>query len=353
NEEESFADLFESYNTGMSEDLQVGDIVKGEIISIGMDTVFVNTGTKIDGAVEKLELLDENNELTFSLGDTLELYVVSLSENEIRLSKALSGAGGLNLLQDAYEGRVPVEGKVAEQCKGGFRIEVMQKKVFCPISQIDIKYVENPEPYVGETFQFLITRFEEQGRNIVVSRRELLSIEQEKAIKVFLDDVKPDAVLEGRVTNLMPYGAFVELFPGIEGMVHISELGWSRVENPEDVLKKDETVKVKVLSIEQGKKKGQLKISLSIKQITGDPWDNEEQAFRSGDKVKGKVTRLMDFGAFVEIFPGIEGLVHISEMSYTKRILKAEDVVRPGEMIDVMIKDIDMAKYRISLSIRD
>ncbi|QTA83919.1 30S ribosomal protein S1 [Desulfonema limicola] len=353
NEEENFADLFESYNTGMNEDLQVGDMVKGEIISIGMDSVFVNTGTKIDGAVDKAELLDENGEMTFSKGDILELYVVAFNENEMRLSKALSGAGGINLLQDAYEGRVPVEGRVTEQCKGGFRVEIMQQKAFCPVSQIDIRYVEKPEIYVGENLEFLITRFEENGRNIVVSRRELLSREQEKAKKTFLGDVEPGAVLEGKITNIMPYGAFVELFPGIEGMVHISEFGWSRVENPEDVLKKDETVKVKVLGIEKGKKKGQLKISLSMKQVTGDPWDDENQAFRAGDKVKGRVTRLMDFGAFVEIVPGIEGLVHISEMSYTKRILKAGDVVQPGEMIDVMIKDIDMGSRRISLSIRD
>lgn len=353
NEEESFAELFESYGDSMTEDLRVGDKVSGEIISIGMDNVFLNTGTKIDGAVDKAELLDENGELPYEVGDTLEMYVVALDENEIRLSRALSGIGGLNQLRDAHQGKVPVEGNVTEQVKGGFRVGVMQHRAFCPVSQIDTKYVEHPEDYVGQTHRFLITRFEEDGRNIVVSRRELLTKEQEKVKKEFLETAETGMVTEGRVTSLMPYGAFVELFPGVEGLVHVSELSWSRVEKPEEVVRVDDSVRVKVLSIEPGKKPGELKISLSMKQLSGDPWDTLADSFQAGDKIQGKVTRLMDFGAFVEIAPGIEGLVHISEMSYTRRVLRPDEVVQEGEEVDVAIKDVDMEKRRISLSIRD
>jgi small subunit ribosomal protein S1 len=352
-EEESFAELFESFDGETSEDLQVGDKVKGEIIAIGMDTVFVNTGAKIDGAVSKAELLDENEEFPYGIGDLLELYVVAFDENEMRLSKALSGVGSLNLLQDAYQGKVPVEGKVKEPCKGGFNVTVMGRRAFCPISQIDTKYVETPEDYVGETFLFIIVRLEENGRNIVISRRQLLEKEQEKAKKAFLDTMAVGSVVEGRVANLMPYGAFVELFPGIEGMVHISELGWSRVETPEEVLKKGDPVTVKIIGMEEGKKKGQLKIALSIKQISGDPWETEAPKLRAGEKIQGKVTRLMGFGAFVEISPGVEGLVHISEMSYTRRVVRPDDVVTPGETVSVMIKDVNLESRRISLSIRD
>ncbi|MGE0084444.1 MAG: 30S ribosomal protein S1 [Desulfococcaceae bacterium] len=349
----SFAELFESYNTGMKDDLQIGDKVKGEIISIGKDTVFVNTGTKIDGAVERSELLDKDGELGCQVGDTLDLYVTGMDENEIRLSKAISGAGGLNLLREAYERKLPVEGKVKAQCKGGFEIELMQHRAFCPLSQMDVRYVEKPEDYVGATHRFLITRIEEKGRNIVVSRRQLLSGEQEKAKAEFLATVKTGDVLDGRVTHLASFGAFVEIFPGMEGMVHISEISWSRVEHTEDVLHPDDPVKVKIISIEPGKKAGEMKISLSMKQAMGDPWENAEQSFRAGDKVQGKVTRLAGFGAFVEIAPGIEGLVHISEMSYTKRVNRPEDVVQPGQTIDVMIREIDLQKKRISLSMRD
>lgn len=352
-EEQSFAELFESYDSGMGEDLQVGDKISGEVISIGKDAVFINTGTKIDGAVDRSELLDDEGGLTCQEGDVLELYVVSFDENEMKLSRALSGAGGLNMIRDAYNARVPVEGKVREECKGGFHVDVMGKRAFCPVSQIDIRYVETPADYVGGVFEFVITRFEEKGRNIVVSRRNLLQKEQEKAKKEFFETLNAGDDLEGRITNLMPYGAFVELTPGVEGMVHISEISWSRVENIEEVLRKNDRVRVKVLSIEDGKKAGDKKIALSIKQIAGDPWDTEAERFQAGEKVRGKVTRCMPFGAFVEIAPGIEGLVHISEMSYARRINKPEEVVTPGQETDVMIKEVDLEKRRISLSIRD
>ena len=151
----------------------------------------------------------------------------------------------------------------------------------------------------------------------------------------------------------MPYGAFVELLPGVEGMIHISEISWSRVKKTEDVLKPGELIPVKVLSIEPGKRAGEMKVALSLKQVTGDPWHSVHEAFQIGDKIQGQVTRCVDFGAFVEIAPGIEGLVHISEISYAKRVLKAEDFVKAGETVEIMIKEIDIEKRRISLSMKD
>jgi small subunit ribosomal protein S1 len=218
---------------------------------------------------------------------------------------------------------------------------------------MDIKYVEQPETYVGQTFQFLIKRIEENGRNIVVSRRELLQKEQEKAQKEFFENLNEDTVLTGRVTRLMPYGAFVELIPGLEGMVHISELSWSRLEKPEEEVKPGDEVRIRILKISKGEKPDQKKISLSMKQVSQNPWETVSARFQEGTKVQGKVTRCMKFGAFVEIESGVEGLVHISEMSYTKRVLHPEDEVKPGQSVWVMIKEIDMANKRISLSIRD
>jgi len=350
---ESFEALFEAYTTGMNEDIQVGDRIRGEIISIGQDTVYMDTGTKIDGVVEKAELLDKDGELPFKTGDSLDLYVVALTESEVRLSKALSGIGGLQHLQEAFQNKVPVEGKVKETCKGGFRVEILQQRGFCPISQIDINYVETPDDFVGQSFEFLITRFEERGRNIVVSRRALLEEALEKNRAAFYETLQPGDTYKGKVTRLLPFGVFVELVPGVEGMVHISELSWSRVEKPEDLVATGDTLTVRVLKIETGDKKGQKKIGLSVKQAQGDPWETVETKFSVGSRVTGKVTRCMKFGAFVEIAPGIEGLVHISEMSYTKRVLHPADEVSPGQNVSVMIKDIDLDQRRISLSLKD
>ncbi|WP_320170907.1 30S ribosomal protein S1 [Maridesulfovibrio sp.] len=353
NGEESFAELFEAFQSESNDNLQVGDQIKGTVISITKDSVFIDTGSKVDGVVDRDELTGEEGELTVKEGDSVELYVISMNNNEIVLSKAMSGAGGLNMLREAYENRVPVEGKVAETCKGGFRITMMHRKVFCPVSQIDTSFVEDAESFVGTVHNFQIIKFEENGRNIVVSRRVLLEQEQEKVREQFVQDVKPDAVLEGRVTKLMPFGAFVELAPGVEGMVHVSELSWSRTVKPEDIVQPGDQVTVRVLSIEPRQDGKGLKIGLSLKQLQADPWDEAEGKFNAGDKITGKVVRCADFGAFVEIAPGIEGLVHISEMSYTKRVHKVEDEVEPGQEVAVMIKDIDPVKRRISLSMKD
>ncbi len=353
NEDQSFAELFESYTSGMKDDLQIGDRIKGKIISIGKDSVFMDTGTKIDGTVERAELLDGDGNMPFTEGDEIELYVVAIDDHEISLSRAISGIGGLELLKDAFENEIPVEGKISETCKGGYHVEILQRRAFCPISQIDVNYTETPEDYVGQTRQFLITQFGEGGRNIIVSRRKLLAMAIEKEKEAFFGTLKSGDVFKGRVTRLMPYGAFVELIPGVEGMVHISELSWSRAEKTEEVVNANDTVSVKVIAVADGDKKNQKKISLSMKQVDTDPWDKAADNFQPGMKVSGKVIRCMNFGVFVEIAPGIEGLVHISEMSYLKRIINPGDVVTAGETVSVVIKEVDAKGRRISLSIRD
>ena len=349
--EESFADLFESYSAGMNEDIRVGDKIQGKIISISDNAAFVDTGTKADGIVELEELKDKDGELPYAVGDTLELFVVAANESEIRLSKAIAGIGGLTMLKDAYANAIPVEGKVVQTIKGGFQVEVLKRRAFCPISQIDTQYVENAETYVGEVYQFRITKLAEGGRNIVLSRRDLLEAELQKQRKAFMQELAVDQLYTGRVTRLMPYGAFVELTPGVEGMVHISELSWSRIEKPEEIAQPGDKIEVKILRIEPGDK--QMKIALSAKQVTGNPWDRVEHEVIVGEKMTGKVTRCAPFGAFVELVPGIEGLVHISEMSYTRRVLNPEEIVQPGQSISVLVKEVDPVKRRVSLSIRD
>ncbi|MFO7750625.1 MAG: 30S ribosomal protein S1 [Desulfobacteraceae bacterium] len=352
-EEMSFADMLEAYDSEVSHDIRQGDRIEGEILSIGKDQVYIGTGTKSDGVVDKADLLDENGEFLYSPGDRVKLYVVSKNESEIILSKAMSGAGTITMLEEASHNRTPVEGKVSEIIKGGLSVEVMGQRCFCPVSQIDIKYVEDPGEYVGHSFHFFITRFAENGRNIVVSRRDLLEEEQKEARKSFFDSVAPGDVLQGRVTRLMPYGAFVEVAAGVEGMVHISELSWSRVEKSEEVVAVGDVVDVKLLGVQDGGENKNPKISLSMKQVSSDPWERAGSLVTTGDQVTGKVVRIAPFGAFVEIAPGLDGLVHLSEMSYTRRVVKADDVVSQGEMVEVVVKDVDLEKKRISLSVRD
>ena len=212
--------------------------------------------------------------------------------------------------------------------------------------------METPEDYVGQTHHFLITRFEESGRNIVVSRRELLNEQIKEQREEFMKTIAEDDVVQGTVIKLMSYGAFIELAPGVEGMAHISELSWSRVEKPDEVVLVNDTLAVKILKIEN-RDQDNLKISLSVKQTSGNPWDNMGTAFKPGDQVSGKVVRLAAFGAFVEIAPGVDGLVHISEMSHVKRVIRPEDEVREGETVQVVIKAIDMDSKRVSLSMKD
>lgn len=349
----SFAELFEEYESKTGRELGPGDRVDGQIISIGSQTVYIDTGTKSDGVVDKSELLDENGELSLSIGDTITLYVVSSSESEIILSKAMSGAGKVTMLKDASRNRTPVEGKITSAIKGGVQVDIMGKRAFCPASQVDVKYVEDMEDYVGSTFHFIITRFEEGGRNIVVSRRDLLNEEIKERVEAFFKEHKEGDVVQGVVTRLMSYGAFVELVPGLEGMVHVSELSWSRVENAADVVQPGDTIGVKILKIESGEKPGTYKISLSVKQTSESPWESMDTTFNVGDQVPGKVVRLTSFGAFVEIAPGVDGLVHISEMSHTRRVIRPDDVVQTGENVQVVIKAIEMDSRRISLSIKD
>lgn len=352
NKEKSFAELLDESEMSVGSEVKVGDRISGQILKIGKDTVYIDTGTKIDGVADKSELLTAEGELPYEEGDTVELFVVSRKQNEIRLARSIGAEGGVEQLQQAMEHKIPVEGRVKETCKGGFRVRIMQKTAFCPLSQIDIRPVEEPESFVGEAFRFLISRIEEGGRNIVVSRRALLEKEQAESLEQLVSDHQPGDVLEGKVTRLAPYGAFVEVAPGLEGLVHISEMSWSKSLSPEEIVSPGDTVKVKLLNVvEEGKKRG--RIELSMKQTEADPWEDVASKLEAGSLVTGTVTRTAPFGVFVELAPGVEGLVHISEMSYIKRIHKPEEEVSPGDRIPVMIKSVDTEAKRIALSMRD
>lgn len=330
--------------------LSPGQRVSVRIVAITADTIFVSTGSKVDGIVDREEM-ESDGELPYQIGDILDLYVVTVSSQEVKLSRILRGSGSLSALEEARDAGLPVEGKVTAQVKGGYAVEIMKRRAFCPVSQIDLRPLEDPESAVGKMYPFLITRLEKGGRNIVVSRRSLLEREQAENRDALLSEINVGDVREATISRLAPFGAFVELAPGVEGLVHLSELSWTRVAQADEAVSVGDRVRVKVLEIKQDEKA--TRISLSMKQVMDDPWKDVANRLSAGDVVTGKVVRLAPFGAFVEVLPGVEGLVHLSELSYAKRVMKAEEVVVPGDVVSVMVKELDPEKRRISLSMRD
>ena len=348
-DDENFAAMFAAQSAPGTH-LSPGQRVTVTVVAVTADTVFVSTGSKVDGIVERSEL-EEDGAAVPGVGDQLDLYVVTATSQEVRLSKMMRGAGGLAALEEAKEARLPVEGKVQATVKGGFAVEVMKRRAFCPLGQMDLRPVDSPEAFINKVFPFIITKLEKGGRNIVLSRRVLLEAEQAESREAFLGKVSVGDVLEGAVTRLAPFGVFVELAPGVEGLVHLSELTWGRVASADEVVAVGEALRVKILEIAAGEKGP--RISLSVRQVTEDPWATVAGRIAEGDVVTGKVVRNAEFGTFVEVLPGIDGLVHVSELAWDRKVRKPSDVLTVGESVTVKVKGLDLEKKRLSLSLRD
>ncbi|BDV01503.1 30S ribosomal protein S1 [Thermodesulfomicrobium sp. WS] len=349
---EDFASLLAQYEErGAGARPKVGDRVQATVVAIGEHAVFVDVGAGVDGVVLREDLLDAQGELAVAEGDVLDLYVVAAGESELRLARSVSGVAGLGLLEEAFAAGLPVEGRVSAVVKGGVEVQVAGRRAFCPASQIGDRSVEDLSTLVGQTFRFVITTLGERGRNIVLSRRKLLEEERRQSQETFFARVREGDVLEGTVTRLASFGAFVEVAPGLEGLVHVSELSWSRGVQPEDILAVGERVRVKFLGRSPDAKSGGERISLSLKQAGEDPWQRVAQEAREGEISAGTVTRLADFGAFVELWPGVEGLIHVSEMG--RRVRRPDEVVRPGDAVRVRILAVDLEARRLSLALAE
>jgi small subunit ribosomal protein S1 len=348
-----FARMFEDSMTGGTKKLSPGDKIRCEVLSIGKEEIFVSTGTIDDGMVHKLELNPEKQPIDqIKVGDFLDLFVMRVQGSQILLSQKLTSKNMASDIEDAFNMGLPIEGKVSEVVNGGFRVAILGQTAFCPISQLDSRRIDDGAAYIGRKFSFLITQFDSRGRNIVVSRRKLLDQEKELSTSAFTEGHKPGEIVHGLVTRVESFGAFVEVAPGLEGLCHVSELSWSRVADAKEVIKPGDDVRAKILKIEEGMN-GRLNISLSIKQASETPWHTLPAGIAEGSVVEGRVTRCMKFGAFVEVAPGLEGLVPLSEMSYTKRVLRSDEIIHEGEKIQVLIKEINIADQRMLLSIKD
>ena len=331
---------------------KVGDLIKGKVISFGKDTVFVDLGGKAEGTLERSQVTDSEGKLQINVGDMIETRIVSDAGGVLNLRIRMGGRGpeAKAELQQAHELGIPVEGTVTEVIKGGVSVDVAGVRGFCPASQIDARFVEDLTTYVGQKLTFRITRYE--PRNLVLSRRVLVEEEKAKIATETRKTLEPGLVVRGKVVGFKPFGAFVDI-GGMEGMLHVSELGYSRVEKPEDVLSMGQEVEVVVLKNEQVVEKGRTidRISLSLKALATDPWRDAVAMFKEGQRLKGKVTRLMTFGAFVQIAPGIEGLVHISELGAGRRLNHPKEVVAEGQEVEATILRIDAPERKIALSL--
>jgi small subunit ribosomal protein S1 len=347
---------FERQHSGKAQrPSQVGDLVHGTVASIGRSHVYVNLGTKSDAVIDIQDVTDADGNLTVKVGDPVDMAISAIDVDSgalllgSRHGRRVHGAAGL---EQAFAQHLPVEGHVTGVIKGGVEVEIAGVRAFCPASQLSLQFVEDLSSYVGQRLPFRITKFE-GGRhpNLVVSRRELLEEERKARAAELRARVVPGAVLPGTVTSLQPYGAFVDL-GGVEGMVHISELAFERVQHPSDLLQVGQQVEVSVLRVDQtDNPKRPEKIALSLRALTKNPWTDADRQFPVGTTIKGRVTRVQPFGAFVELAPGLEGMVHISELGAGRRVTHPNEVLSAGDEVEATVLSVDLAKRRIALSL--
>ena len=340
---EDFATLFEA--SVKPRRFERGQTIEGTIVAIGAEVAFVNVGGKGEATIDIAELKDDEGALEVAVGERIQAIVVSTSP-QLTLSRKLARRAATDRqLEDAFHARLPVEGKVEREVKGGYEVRVARQRAFCPFSQIDIHRTEGAT-HDGRVYLFRIVEYSEGGRNIVVSRRALLEEAQQARAADVRKSIVPGAVVTGRVASVRDFGAFVDLGGGVQGLLHISEMGWSRVSDASHVVKPGDEITVTVLRVDDGKQK----ISLGLKQLTPDPWSRVEDKYAVGQIVSGRVTRVAQFGAFVELEPGIEALAHASTFTPTGS-QNWTTMVPAGMTAPFEVLSIDLAKKRIGVAL--
>jgi small subunit ribosomal protein S1 len=360
--EEDFAALLKEFEGNdarrAARAARVGDSVRGRVVSLGQETAFVELlGSKSEAMIDLQQLRDQDGNLTVKVGDEIEARVVdSMGESGcviLRRTAVARGPEAKAELQQAAQLGLAVEGTVTGVNKGGVEVLVAGVRGFCPMSQLEMRHVEDASAYVGRKLEFRITRYEvdRRGDNLVVSRRALLEAEARAQADKIRSKLVPGAVLPGVVVALKDFGAFIDL-GGVQGMLPASELGFSRGLRPADRLSLGQQLEVQILRIEKtDDPKRPERISLSLKSMEQDPWEDVAARFPSGTRIAGKVTRIEVFGAFVELAPGIEGLVHIGELSAGKPVRNARELTKVGATLEVTVLALDRERRRISLGV--
>jgi small subunit ribosomal protein S1 len=342
--EEDFTAMFEA--SLKAKRLEKGDLVDGTIVAIGPEVAFVDVGGKGEAVIELAELRNAEGELEVARGDRVQAMVVSTAGG-LTLSRKLSGSAATDRqLEDAFHSGLPVEGKVERMVKGGYEVRLGRQRAFCPMSQIDLRGAD-ASAHEGHVYQFRIIEYKAGGSNLVVSRRALLEDEQRANAAGVRQSIVAGAVVTGRVTSVREFGAFVDLGAGVQGLLHVSEMAWSRVSDASEVAKPGEEITVKILRVDESTQK----ISLGLKQLTADPWSTVGERYETGQLRPGRVTRVAEFGAFVELEPGIEALAHASTFAPTGRSEGWKSQVAPGMAGVFEILSIDLDKKRVGVAL--
>lgn len=345
---EKFSELLEE--SLINADLSPGTIIKGTVIDIGKEYVIVNAGLKSEGAIPREQFINVKGELEIKVGDEVDVALEMIEDGygETRLSREKAKrAESWRELETYYESRERVVGRIIGRVKGGFTVDVISLKAFLPGSLVDIRPIRDPENLEGKELEFKVIKMDAKRNNIVVSRRAVLEEAISEERSSVLENLNEGDETEGVIKNLTDYGAFVDL-GGVDGLLHITDMSWKRIKHPSEMVQIGQKLKVSVLKIDRDN----ARVSLGIKQLGGDPWKGIEDRYPAGTRFKGKVTNITDYGCFIELEEGIEGLVHMSEMDWTNKNIQPGKLVSLGQEVEVLVLEVDGGRRRISLGMK-
>ncbi len=347
---DSFSALFEA-SVSAGEFGKEGEIVLGTIVTVQRDNVIIDIGGKSEGVIPVSEFTDASGHVTVKAGDRIDVYIESRENDDGLVTLSKEKADKMKVwdeISSACERDELIEGTISQRVKGGLSVTIKGGvKAFLPGSQVDLRPIRNLDKLIGQTYQFKVIKFNKKRGNIVLSRRVLLEKERDQQKTKTLETLEEGKIVQGVIKNITEYGAFVDL-GGIDGLLHITDMSWGRVNHPDELFKVGDEVTVKVLKYNAETER----VSLGLKQTQDDPWSHAEEAFPPGKKVHGKVMSITDYGAFVELEPGVEGLIHVSEMSWTKKVKHPSKVLEIGQALDCQVLEVDSKSKRISLGLK-
>src|SRR5918998_1300093 len=347
---QEYAALLDAYDDSFR-NMAEGEVVKGTVLKVTESAVVVDVGYKSEGLIQLHEFLDETGHVTVQAGDTVDVLLERTEDREGHIVLSREKAEKMKIwdeVEKAYTDRKVVIGRVIERIKGGLAVDI-GVRAFLPGSQIDVRPVRNLDALRGQELRMRVIKVNKKRGNIVLSRKALLEEENAEKKKTTLETLAEGKVLRGTVKNITDYGAFVELEPGVEGLIHVSEMSWSkRVKHPSKILNVGDSVEAMVLGVDPAARR----ISLGLKQVESNPWHELTDQYPVGTRIKGKVRNLTEFGAFVEVEEDIDGLIHISDMSWSKRIKHPSEVLKKGDVVDAMVLSIDAENQRLSLGLK-
>ncbi len=347
---DSFAALFEK-SVENGDFAREGEIISGTVVSVGRDAVVVDIGGKSEGVIPLREFADANGRRCVKPGDKVDVYIESRENDDGLVTLSKEKADKMKVwdeISNACEADELIEGTISQRVKGGLSVTIRGGvKAFLPGSQVDLRPIRNLDKLIGQTYKFKVIKFNKKRGNIVLSRRVLLERERDEMKQKTLEVLTEGMVVKGTIKNITEYGAFVDL-GGIDGLLHITDMSWGRVNHPSEVFQVGDEVTVKVLKYNPETER----VSLGLKQTQEDPWNHAEEAYPAGKKVRGKVMSITDYGAFVELEPGVEGLIHVSEMSWTKKVKHPSKLLEVGQEIECQVLEVDARAKRISLGLK-